>query len=545
MLSLCACFCSKNIGECKSKQEEDKILAQEVATLKVRFSENLSGKKMKEALVRVMYAEMLGHDAQFGHIHAVNMTQQTALPAKRVGYLASAVCLHPGHELTTLLVNTLRRDVASSNQVEVCAALIAIPKLVSVEVLPALLQPVLALLDHQLETVRKKAVMVLHKFYLLQPDSMAGHTDKLRRALCDKDPAVMGASLYILHEMAEADVSLHKDLVPSFVSILKQITEHRLPSSFDYHRMPAPWIQIKLLKMLALLGANDQRASEGMYEVLYDVLRRADTGINIGYAVIYDTVRTITAIYPSIQLLETAASHIARFVGSENHNLKYLGIKALASIVQVNQKCALAHQMVVVECLEDPDETLKRKTLDLLFAMTNATNVVFVVDTLVTHLKLATDVPFRTGLVERLTQLAERYAPDNNWYIRTMNAVFELGGDLVRPDVAHNLMRLIAEGSGEDEDVDVALRRYAATQYYELLAKPMLPDVLMQVVCWVLGEYGYLCTEAPLDAIAERLCDAVERQFTNASTRCWVVCALCKLVAQMGELASKADSGTW
>ena len=244
-------------------------------------------------------------------------------------------------------------------------------------------------------------------------------------------------------------MSLHKDLVPSFVSILKQITEHRLPSSFDYHRMPAPWIQIKLLKMLALLGANDQRASEGMYEVLYDVLRRADTGINIGYAVIYDTVRTITAIYPSIQLLETAASHIARFVGSENHNLKYLGIKALAGIVQVNQKYALAHQMVVlVECLEDPDETLKRKTLDLLFAMTNATNVVFVVDTLVSHLKNTTDVAFRTGLVERLTQLAERYAPDNNWYIRTMNAVFELGGDLVRPDVAHNLMRLIAEGSG-------------------------------------------------------------------------------------------------
>ena len=51
---------SKNIGECKSKQEEDKILAQEVATLKVRFTETLTQKKMKEALVRLMYAEMLG-----------------------------------------------------------------------------------------------------------------------------------------------------------------------------------------------------------------------------------------------------------------------------------------------------------------------------------------------------------------------------------------------------------------------------------------------------------------------------------------------------
>jgi AP-4 complex subunit epsilon-1 len=445
---------SKSIGECKSKQEEDKILASEVSTLKQIFTTQLTDKKLKEALMRVMYAEMLGHHADFGHIHAVNMTQKTNLVSKRVGYMASAACLHPGHELVTLAVNTMRRDVASSNHVEVCAALIAIPKLVSKEFLPALLQPVLALLDHAMEAIRKKAVMVLHKFYTIEPESMASHTDKLRRALCDKDPAVMGAALYILHAMAEQTPAHHKDLVPSYVSILKQITEHRLPSTFDYHRVPAPWIQIKLLKLLALLGTNDQRASEGMYEVLNDVMRRADTGINIGYAVIYDCVRTVTTIYPNIPLLEAAAAHIARFVQSENHNLKYLGIKALAQIVQVrtnpeprtqalvqirqvmrpscpacstcstrrapsplsllspqvNQKYALDHQMVVVECLEDPDETLKRKTLDLLFAMTNASNIIFVADTLLGHLRSTTDQTFRGGLVDRITQLAERSA---------------------------------------------------------------------------------------------------------------------------------------
>ena len=116
--------------------------------------------------------------------------------------------------------------------------------------MPALFDSVVALLEHQQEAVRKKAVMVLHRFHTVQPSSVAGLSEKLRRVLCDKDPAVMGASLCILHDMAEADPASHKDLVPSFVSILKQITEHRLPSSFDYHRMPAPWIQIKLLKVI-------------------------------------------------------------------------------------------------------------------------------------------------------------------------------------------------------------------------------------------------------------------------------------------------------
>mmetsp|Transcript_23595 Transcript_23595/g.38929 ORF Transcript_23595/g.38929 Transcript_23595/m.38929 type:complete len:1140 (-) Transcript_23595:210-3629(-) len=525
----------KSIGECKSKQEEDKILTNEVAVLKQRFTETLSPKRMKEAIVRMMYAEMLGHDASFGYIHAVNMTQQVNLLSKRVGYLASAVCLHSGHELTTLLVNTMRRDLKSSNHVEVCATLIAIPKLINVETLPALTPPVVSLLEHPHEVVRKKAVMVLHRLYQLQPSCAVELSEKLRRVLCDKDPAVMGASLHILHDASENDPMMQKDLVPSFVSILKQITEHRLPSSFDYHRMPAPWIQIKLLKVLSTLGASDQRASEGMYEVLYDVLRRADTGINIGFAIIYECVRTITTIYPNIQLLETAANHISRFVSSDNHNLKYLGIKALASIVQVDQKYALEHQMLVVECMEDPDETLKRKTLELLFRMTNSSNVVFVVDKLLSHLTSATDVQFRAGLTEKITQLAERYAPDNSWFISTMNAVFELGGELVRPDVAHNLMRLIAEGSGEDEDADMALRSFAAQTYFDMLSKPKLPDILMQVVCWVLGEYAYLSIK-PLNRALERLCDAVERQFTHASTRCWVVVAMTKLVAQLGEL---------
>lgn len=43
-----------------------------------------------------------------------------------------------------------------------------------------------------------------------------------------------------------------------------------------------------------------------------------------------------------------------------------------------------------------------------------------------------------------------------------MNKVFQHAGDLVNPKVAHNLMRLIAEGFGEDdESADSQLRSSA------------------------------------------------------------------------------------
>jgi hypothetical protein len=40
-----------------------------------------------------------------------------------------------------------------------------------------------------------------------------------------------------------------------------------------------------ILRILAILGRGDQTGSEGMYEVLGDVMRKADTGINVGYAI--------------------------------------------------------------------------------------------------------------------------------------------------------------------------------------------------------------------------------------------------------------------
>lgn len=49
--------------------------------------------------------------------------------------------------------------------------------------------------------------------------------------------------------------------------------------------------------------------------------------------VVYEAVRTVTTIYPNPLLLDAAATAISRFIRSESHNLKYIGIKGLAAIV--------------------------------------------------------------------------------------------------------------------------------------------------------------------------------------------------------------------
>ena len=37
----------------------------------------------------------------------------------------------------------------------------------------------------------------------------------------------------------------------------------------------------------------------------------------------------------------------------------------------------------------------------------------------------------------------------------------------------------------DDEDADNDIRRFAVTSYMDLLEKPVLPDILVRVICWV------------------------------------------------------------
>ena len=58
-------------------------------------------------------------------------------------------------------------------------------------------------------------------------------------------------------------------------------------------------------------------------------------------------------------------------------------------------------------------------------------NVVVIADRLIAYLRQTRDEYIRSDLVARITQLAERFAPDNQWFLQTMNAVFELGKQIV------------------------------------------------------------------------------------------------------------------
>lgn len=164
----------KAIGEAKSKAEEERIVAAEIETLKKKIAgPDVARKKMKEYIIRLVYVEMLGHDASFGYIHAVKMTHDDNLLLKRSGYLAVTLFLSEDHDLIILIVNTIQKDLRSDNYLVACAALTAVCKLINEETIPAVLPQVVDLLSHPKELVKKKAVMALNRFYQRAPHTVS------------------------------------------------------------------------------------------------------------------------------------------------------------------------------------------------------------------------------------------------------------------------------------------------------------------------------------------------------------------------------------
>lgn len=68
--------------------------------------------------------------------------------------------------------------------------------------------------------------------------------------------------------------------------------------------------------------------------------------------------------------------------------------------------------------LQDPDDTLKRKTFELLYKMTKSTNVEVIVDRMIDYMININDHHYKTEIASRCVELAEQYAPSNHWFIQ-------------------------------------------------------------------------------------------------------------------------------
>merc|ERR1719464_877292 len=96
--------------------------------------------------------------------------------------------------------------------------------------LPRLIQ----LTDHTSILVRKKALVVLHRFCDINPSLFPQISGSVMSRLADPDPSVVSTAVQILSRVLPSSAST-TTVVTSVIQILTQVQAGKLPTEYTYH----------------------------------------------------------------------------------------------------------------------------------------------------------------------------------------------------------------------------------------------------------------------------------------------------------------------
>lgn len=83
------------------------------------------------------------------------------------------------------------------------------------------------------------------------------------------------------------------------------------------------------------------------------------------------------------------------------------------------------HRNTILDCLRDGDISIRRRALELSYALINEQNVRILIRELLAFLEVA-DNEFKLGMTTQISLAAERFAPNKRWHIDTFLRVLKL-----------------------------------------------------------------------------------------------------------------------
>jgi len=165
------------------------------------------------------------------------------------------------------------------------------------------------------------------------------------------------------------------------------------------------------------------------------------------------------------------------------------------------------HRNIILDCLRDGDISIRRRALELSYALINEQNVRILVRELLAFLEVADD-EFKLGMTTQICLAAERFAPNKRWHIDTVLRVLKLvsldlvfdrqnilmtrlkAGNFVREEILSAFIRLVAHTP--------ELQAYTASKLYTALTSDISQESLTLAAAWVLGEYCEIVLEGGL-----------------------------------------------
>merc|ERR1712003_5518 len=123
------------------------------------------------------------------------------------------------------------------------------------------------------------------------------------------------------------------------------------------------------------ISTGDKKLSGDVDSTLAQIATNTESNKNPGNSILYECVRTIMSIEKQSSLHVLAINILGRFLVNRDNNVRYVALNALCNAVTSNTDAIQRHRNTIVECLKDADLTIRRRALDLIYALTNKKNI--------------------------------------------------------------------------------------------------------------------------------------------------------------------------
>ncbi|KAF9437921.1 clathrin associated protein complex large subunit [Entomortierella beljakovae] len=560
----------KAIRACKTYADERAVIQKESAFIRTSFKEENT--ELRHANIsKLLYIHMLGYPAHFGQIECLKLAASPLFSDKRLGYLGTMLLLDENQEVLTLLTNSLKNDLNHANMYIVGLALCTLGNIASAEMSRDLCSEVEKLLGSSNMYIRKKAALCAIRIIRKVPDLQENFIQRASSLLNDRNHGVLLSGITLITEMclSNQDTLLQfRKAVPILVRHLKNLVSAGFSAEHDVTGVTDPFLQIKILRLLRILGKDDVESSETMNDILaqvgytqlyysqsketeniklnefylkLQVATNTESSKNVGNSILYETVLTIMETPSDNALRVLAINILGKFLSNRDNNIRYVALTTLNKSISLDVNAVQRHRNIILDCLRDADISIRRRALELSFSLINESNVRVLTRELLAFLEIA-DNEFKPSMTTKICLAAERFAPNKRWHIDTVLRVLKLAGNYVREEMLAAFIRLITQTA--------ELQGYTVQKLFTALKEDISQESLTLAGVWVIGEYGdvlvsggnyeeeELAKEVTESDVIDLLESILAGPFANQVLREYIVTALMKLTSRFTTASS-------
>uniref|UniRef100_A0A4W6G407 AP-3 complex subunit delta-1 n=1 Tax=Lates calcarifer TaxID=8187 RepID=A0A4W6G407_LATCA len=379
------------------KEDEAKYISTCIDEIKQELKQDNIAVKAN-AVCKLTYLQMLGYDVSWAAFNIVEVMSSSKFTYKRIGYLAASQCFHESTDVIMLTTNQIRKDLSSPNQYDTGVALTGLSCFVTPDLARDLANDIMTLVSHGDCVKRKRcSVLIMYKVFLKYPESLRPAFPRLKEKLEDPDPGVQSAAVNVICELARRNPKNYLSLAPLFFKLMTSSTNN--------------WVLIKIIKLFGALTPLEPRLGKKLIEPLTNLIHSTSA-----MSLLYECVNTVIAgqYCSSVGSVVLCVQKLRILIEDSDQNLKYLGLLAMSKILKTHPKSVQSHKDLILQCLDDKDESIRLRALDLLYGMVSKKNLMEIVKKLMLHVDKAEGTTYRDEL---LTKIIDICSQSNYQYI--------------------------------------------------------------------------------------------------------------------------------